>query len=62
MVERAIERGQLPSGTDALEVIRHVGAPLYYRLLVLAEPPTVEAADLAAAVTVAAAVAGVFVR
>jgi AcrR family transcriptional regulator len=62
MVERAIERGQLPAGTDALEVIRHVGAPLYYRLLVLAEPPTVEAADLAAAVTLAAARAGVFVR
>ncbi|HEV3496823.1 MAG TPA: TetR/AcrR family transcriptional regulator [Actinomycetes bacterium] len=61
MVERAIERGQLPPGTDALEVIRHVGAPLYYRLLVLAEPPTAEAADLAAAVTLAAARAGVFV-
>ena len=62
MVERAIERGQLPAGTDPLEVIRHVGAPLYYRLLVLAEPPTAAAADLAAAVTLAAARAGVFVR
>lgn len=62
MVSRAVERGQLPAGTDPEEVIRHVGAPLYYRLLVLAEPLTVKAADLAAQVTAAAAHAGVFVR
>jgi AcrR family transcriptional regulator len=61
MVQRAVERGQLPAGTVPEEVIRHVGAPLYYRLLVLAEPLTPEAADLAAAVTAAAAHAGVFV-
>jgi AcrR family transcriptional regulator len=62
LVDRAVARGQLPAGTDIDEVIRHVGAPLYYRLLVLAEPLTVEAADLAAAVTAAAAHAGVFAR
>ena len=62
MVSRAVERGQLPAGTDPEEVIRHVGAPLYYRLLVLAEPLTPKAADLAAQVTAAAAHAGVFVR
>ena len=62
MIQRAIERGQLPAGTVAEEVIKHVGAPLYYRLLVLAEPLTPEAADLAATVTAAAAHAGVFVR
>jgi hypothetical protein len=56
-----VVRGQLPAGTDALEVIKHVGAPLYYRLLVLDEPLTAAAADLAAAVTAAAAHAGVFV-
>jgi AcrR family transcriptional regulator len=61
LVERAIIRGQLPPGTDTDEVIRHVGAPLYYRLLVLAEPLSVESADLAAAVTASAAKAGVFI-
>lgn len=60
MVYRAIARGQLPPGTAADEVIRHVGAPLYYRLLVLGEPLTPEAADLAARVTATAALAGVF--
>ena len=62
IVQRAVDRGQLPADTDAEEVIRHVGAPLYYRLLVLAEPLTLEAADLAAAVTAAAAHAGVFAQ
>jgi len=60
MVTRAIERGQLPAGTAADEVIRHVGAPLYYRLLVIGEPLTPQAADLAARVTATAARAGVF--
>jgi AcrR family transcriptional regulator len=62
LIERAIRRGQLPAGTDADEVIRHVGAPLYYRLLVLAEPLSGKAADLAAAVATIAAKAGVFVQ
>jgi AcrR family transcriptional regulator len=61
IVGRALARGELPAGTDAIEVIRHLGAPLYYRLLVLDEPVPVEAADLAAAVTATAARAGVFV-
>jgi hypothetical protein len=41
--------------------IKDVGAPLYYRLLVLDQPLSADAADLAAAVTAAAAQAGVFV-
>jgi AcrR family transcriptional regulator len=62
IVERAVERGELPPGTDAAEVIKQVGAPLYYRFLVIAEPLTPAAADLAAGAAVAAARAGVFVR
>ena len=62
MVDRAVDRGQLPDGTDAEEVIMHVGAPLYYRLLVLGEPLTVAEADVSSAATMAAARAGIFVR
>ena len=62
MVRRAVVAGQLPVGTVPEEVIKHVGAPLYYRLLVLGEALTPEAADLAAAATAVAARAGVFVR
>jgi hypothetical protein len=62
MIDRAIERRQLPAGTDPDEVIRHVGAPLYYRLFVLGEPVTPRVADLAATVAATAAHAGAFVR
>ena len=61
MVDRAVRRGQLPDGTDIDEVVRHVGAPLYYRLLVLGQPLTPETADLAARVTATAARMRVFV-
>lgn len=60
LVERAIRRGDVPDGTDVDEVVRHVGAPLYYRYLVLDEPVDEDAADLAAAVTARAARGGVF--
>jgi AcrR family transcriptional regulator len=59
IVERAVARGQLPAGTDAAAVIRQVGAPLYYRFLVIAEPLTAADADRAADAAVAAARAGV---
>jgi AcrR family transcriptional regulator len=60
IVERAVQRGELPPGTDAAEVIKQVGAPLYYRFLVIEEPLSPAAADLAAAAALAAARAGVF--
>ena len=60
IVERAIERGQLRRGTRSAEIIEHLAAPLYYRLLVGGEPPTEADAELAAAVALAAARAGVF--
>jgi AcrR family transcriptional regulator len=60
VVQRAVVRGDIPEDVDADEVIRHLGAPLYYRFLVLDEPITVQAADLAAAVTAIAVHQGVF--
>jgi len=60
IVERAVARGELPAGTDAAEVIRQVGAPIYYRFLVIAEPLTAAVADLAADAALAAARDGVF--
>ncbi|MFE1163437.1 TetR-like C-terminal domain-containing protein, partial [Streptomyces sp. NPDC058829] len=58
---QAVERGELPGGTDAREVIRAVSAPLYYRLLTTGEPLDEAAADRAAAAAAAAARAGAFV-
>jgi AcrR family transcriptional regulator len=58
---QAVERGELPEGTDTREVIRAVSAPLYYRLLTTAEPLDEAAADRAADAAAAAARAGAFV-
>ncbi|MFG3155277.1 TetR/AcrR family transcriptional regulator [Streptomyces sp. NPDC048219] len=57
---QAVERGELPEGTDTREVIRAVSAPLYYRLLTTGEPLDEAAADRAADAAVAAARAGAF--
>ncbi|MCG8969473.1 MULTISPECIES: TetR/AcrR family transcriptional regulator [Streptomyces] len=59
-VRQAVERGELPEGTDTHEVIRAVSAPLYYRLLTTGEPLDEATADRAADAAVAAARAGVF--
>ncbi|MEU9005046.1 TetR/AcrR family transcriptional regulator [Streptomyces sp. NPDC048551] len=61
-VRQAVERGELPEGTDAAEVVRAVSAPLYYRFLTTAEPLDEAAAERAAKAAVAAARAGAFVR
>jgi len=61
-VEQAIERGEIPEGTDPCEVVRAVSAPLYYRLLTTAYPLDEAAADRAAEAAVAAARAGGFRR
>ena len=61
VVERAVERWQLPRGTSATGVFEHMAAPLYYRLLIMGEAPSEAAADRAAAAALAAARAGVFV-
>lgn len=59
-VEQAVQRAELPPGTDAAEVVRAVSAPLYYRLLISGGPVDAAAADRAAEAAVAAARAGVY--
>ncbi|MEU1468370.1 TetR/AcrR family transcriptional regulator [Streptomyces sp. NPDC005761] len=60
-VTEAVERGELPAGTDPDEVIRAVSAPLYYRLLASGDPLDEAAADRAADAAVVAAKAGTYV-
>ncbi|RAJ66978.1 TetR family transcriptional regulator [Streptomyces sp. Amel2xB2] len=61
VVERAVERGELPEGTDAEEVVRTAIAPLYYRLFISGEPVDEGTAVRAADAALAAARAGAFV-
>jgi AcrR family transcriptional regulator len=61
-VDEAVDRGELPEGTDAEEVVRAVSAPLYYRLLASGDPLDEATADRAAEAAATAARAGVFVR
>jgi AcrR family transcriptional regulator len=56
----AVERGELPRGTDPSAVVRAVSAPLYYQLLTRGEVPTEDDARRAARAAAAAARAGVF--
>src|SRR6476661_1145282 len=49
IIERAIARGDLPTGTDPDQVLMYVSAPLYQCLLVTAQPLTEAVADAAAA-------------
>ncbi|MDX3855391.1 TetR/AcrR family transcriptional regulator [Streptomyces sp. AK02-01A] len=60
-VARAVERGEVPAGTDATEVLRAVSAPLYYRFAVSREPLSAADAERSVAVVLAAARAGAFV-
>ena len=61
VIARAVERGELPAGTDPAAVLRALIAPIYFRLTVTAEPVDPAAADQAAQIALAAARAGVFV-
>jgi AcrR family transcriptional regulator len=62
LIERAVERGQLPAGADSSAILAAIAAPLYFRLLVSGQPLTAAAADQAAAAALAAARAGAFAR
>ncbi|SCL26035.1 DNA-binding transcriptional regulator, AcrR family [Micromonospora pallida] len=57
-VTDAVQRGELPDGTDAQRVIAAVSAPLYYTLLNTGDPLTEADADRAAKAALAAARAG----
>ncbi|RQX10904.1 TetR family transcriptional regulator [Micromonospora arida] len=59
-VEQAVQRAELPPGTDACDVVRAVSAPLYYRLLISGDPIDAAAADRAAEAAASAARAGVY--
>ncbi|MBM9619722.1 TetR/AcrR family transcriptional regulator [Streptomyces zhihengii] len=58
VAERGLARGEIPAGTDPVEVLRAVSAPLYYRFAVSREPLSPPDADRAAAAALAAARAG----
>jgi AcrR family transcriptional regulator len=58
IIDRAIQRGELPAGTDAAGVIGTGTALIYYRLFVAGEPASQDLADSAAAAAAAAARAG----
>jgi hypothetical protein len=38
VVTRAVQRGELPEGTDPAELLRTLAAPIYLRLLITADP------------------------
>ncbi|WP_107659516.1 TetR-like C-terminal domain-containing protein [Nocardia suismassiliense] len=60
-VERAVERGEAPAGTDPRAVLSAVSAPLYYRLLASGDPIDEHAVTSAARAAVNAVSAGIFV-
>ncbi|MEV0294060.1 TetR/AcrR family transcriptional regulator [Nocardia sp. NPDC050710] len=60
VVERAIGRGELPTGTNAAELLKTMVAPIYLRALITGEPLTESTADSAARLALTAAHAGLF--
>ncbi|WP_214411566.1 TetR/AcrR family transcriptional regulator [Sphaerisporangium fuscum] len=61
VIQRAIERGQLPQGTDPVLLYKHAIGPLYYRHFIMADPLTPADAVMTADAALAAARAGTFV-
>ncbi|MFB4315839.1 TetR/AcrR family transcriptional regulator [Actinomadura sp. 21ATH] len=62
IVERAVRRGELPPETDGIAVINAVGAPVYYRMLVVRGEVDDALAETAAATVHAGALNGAFTR
>ncbi len=61
IVERAVARGDVPVETDAVEVIRAVCGPVFYRLFVSREGVGLEDARVSARAVAVAARAGAYV-
>ncbi|WP_406099898.1 TetR/AcrR family transcriptional regulator [Streptomyces sp. NBC_01013] len=59
VIARAVERGELPKGTDPVELLKALAAPVYFRLVCSGEPVGRATADRAADAALAAARAGV---
>jgi hypothetical protein len=57
IVDRAVQRGEAPAGTDSAETIRTVTALIYYRLFIAGEQPCEALADSVAAIAAIAAAA-----
>ncbi|PKV82506.1 TetR/AcrR family transcriptional regulator [Nocardia fluminea] len=62
IVERAIQRGELPSDVDARALLIAATAPLYHHLVLLRTPPDPHLPELAATTATLAAGAGAFTR
>ena len=62
IVDRAVERGELPPGTDGIAVINAVGAPIHYRMLVSRGAVDDTLAESTAVAVHAGALAGVYAR
>ncbi|WP_432586480.1 TetR/AcrR family transcriptional regulator [Streptomyces sp. HD1123-B1] len=60
VVERAVERGEAPPGTDAAAVVRAVSAPLFFRAMITREPLGEVLADQTAGAVTAAVRAGAY--
>lgn len=62
LAARAVDRGELPPGTDPVAVVRAACAPVFYRLFITREPVDDTVADAAAATAIIAARNGAFER
>lgn len=60
IVRHAVDRGELPAGTEPEVMIDHLVAPIYFRLLLSGEPLDLACADTAARAAAAAGRAGAF--
>lgn len=61
IIARAIARNEVPAGSDAEEIIDHLTAPIYFRLILSGKPLDEELARRTGRATAVAARAGVFV-